>query len=422
MQINQDIMKSKYLNHIYQQWHISSTHFPDFLTEITLDEKINHEVFVDSALNDFKAHFHSFSQRIPFGRKNWRIKTLSLVHNVLATENIIGIHSVLKDEDLQRIQNEIGEFLSKAREFAKELTFSDIGQAARNYMVYMMFKEMNHINTGFSEACFGYSMLYPFTDNYIDNTNLSSAEKVTYNNIIREKIKGEPVNTESSHERKTCKLLDFIDANYNRITDNSIHTLLLMMLEAQEISMTQQKKNNLSEADRLHISIYKGGISVLIDRYLINMALTEEDIIFYLSFGFFLQLADDLLDISEDIKSGSQTIFTLDTSREHLENLINKLFNYVHCLFNNYKSRNEKFKNFILSNCYLLILYGVSENRDSLSPTYLKVLEHYFPVRFMFLENIKNSLKQLNYAESQDTYMKILDEILIYYANPKGKN
>jgi len=152
------------------------------------------------------------------------------------------------------------------------------------------------------------------------------------------------------------------------------------------------------------------------------MALTEEDIIFYLSFGFFLQLADDLLDISEDIKSDSQTIFTLDTSREHLENLINKLFNYVHCLFNNYKSRNEKFKNFILSNCYLLILYGVSENRDSLSPTYLKVLEHYFPVRFMFLENIKNSLKQLNYAESQDTYMKILDEILIYYANPKGKN
>jgi geranylgeranyl pyrophosphate synthase len=179
--------------------------------------------------------------------------------------------------------------------------------------------------------------------------------------------------------------------------------------------MTQQKIINLTEKERLKISIYKGGLSVLIDRYLINKTLAEEDIIFYLSFGFFLQLADDLLDIREDIETGSQTIFSLDVSSEHLELLVNKLFAYVHNLFSNYTSINENFKDFVLKNCYYLILYGVSENKEVLSKAYLNKLEKYFPVHYSYLDDLKVSIQQLNATVKQSNYMKLLDDFLINY-------
>lgn len=75
-----------------------------------------------------------------------------------------------------------------------------------------------------------------------------------------------------------------------------------MMLEAQEDSMRVQENRLIRNMDeRLNISIYKGGISVLIDRFFVDKDMTKEDELFYFAFGFLLQLADDLQDISEDV-------------------------------------------------------------------------------------------------------------------------
>ncbi len=418
MQINKDLIKSTYINRISHHWTITPNQFPVFLNEISTEQKNVNEEFIDTVFKDFTSHFQSISKGTFLRRRKWRKKTLTMVHGILNSEDIIGIHTILRENDLEKMQQEIGEFLYKAREFDKDLTVTDIGQAVRNYIVYMMFKELNHIDRNFSQACFGYSMLYPFTDNYIDNINLSTKEKTLYNNIIRDKIIGKDVKTQSMHQSKTCMLLDFIESEYARSSDTSIYTLLLMMLEAQEISMTKQKENQLSEQERLHISIYKGGLSVLIDRYLINKPLTEEDMIFYLSFGFFLQLADDLLDIAEDIKAGSNTIFTSDTSSHYLESLINKLITYVNHLFGSYHAMNHDFKDFVLKNCYFLILYGVSENKELLTPAYFHQLEKYFPLHFSYLATIRDRSNQINASITQANYNMLLEEILINYKNP----
>ena len=59
------------------------------------------------------------------------------------------------------------------------------------------------------------------------------------------------------------------------------------MLEAQEISQKQTDASlSLTEKNILDISIYKGGLSVLIDRYFINCKMTEQDALFYFGFGF----------------------------------------------------------------------------------------------------------------------------------------
>lgn len=412
MKLERTNLKSKYMEEIYQQWLQTSILFPDFLPETSFDTKLINEKYIDNVSNNFNYHFNKLSKKVFTNKKKWQIKTLKLLHTTLNTESVINIHSILDNDRLSAIENEVGLFFSKARIFAPDFTFSDIGQAIRNYIVFIMFKEMNHIDTEFSTPCFGYSMLYPFTDNYIDNPCNSLEDKKYYNDMIREKIKGNVVIPKSVHQEKTCQLLDYIESQYNRDCDNSIYTLLLMMLEAQEISMTKQKIPALSQEDRLHISIYKGGISVLIDRYLINKELTSDDITFYLSFGLFLQLADDLLDITDDLKTGNQTIFTLNTSSDQIEQLINKLLNFVHDLFLNYTAINDNFKSFVLSNCYYLILYGVSENSEYLSLVYRDMILEYLPVSYSYLQKTKENLKQLDHPKVQRKYKKLLDEFM----------
>ena len=106
------------------------------------------------------------------------------------------------------------------------------------------------------------------------------------------------------------------------------------MLEAQEISQKQADASLfLTERNIMDISIYKGGLSVLIDRFFINLKMTEEEILFYFGFGFLLQLCDDLQDIGEDKGSGSRTLLSSCLTPKETAARVNRLFSYTAGLF-----------------------------------------------------------------------------------------
>ena len=185
-----------------------------------------------------------------------------------------------------------------------------------------------------------------------------------------------------------------------------------MMLEAQEDSLLQQNTTStLTYEERLDVSVYKGGISVLIDRFFVEKEITEEDLIFYLEFGFFLQLADDLRDIDEDSNNCNQTIFTLDFRFEEQEKIVNKMLHFLHKIMASYQADNNIFKDFILSNCYQLIYLSVAGSKCFFSKEYLDQLENYLSVTFLFLDNHNDNLKN-NKINIQANYMKILDEMI----------
>lgn len=285
-----------------------------------------------------------------------------------------------------------------------------------------MFKEIHQVKTGFSKACFGYSMLYPFTDNYIDSNDISDLEKMEYNQIIRDKLSGKTVFPKSTHQKKTCDLLEAIENDYPRNLDSSVYALLQMMLDAQEKSLHQQNTDSkLTSEERLKISIYKGSISVLIDRFFVNKEITEEDLLFYLGLGFFLQLADDLQDIEEDSIKGNQTIFTLDLRLEEEEKLVNKLLHFIHHLMNTYQAENNVFKDFIIFNCYQLIFLSLDGSKKFFSEKYLSDLEKYLPITYNFLDTLKGNLFLNNDFKMDEKYMKLLDDILLKdgYLNTK---
>jgi len=412
MLLDKKAIKVHCIGEVKDQWLAAPDSFPVFLTEISKETKTQNEQYMQAVSDDFRKLLKSFPMN-PKARGKWKQKTLGMLENVLCEETMIGVHHVMDQQTMDAFQDELRDFLRHVRAFAPELSMEGIGQAVRNYVVYAMFNEINQMKPGFSMAGFGYSMLYPFTDNYIDSPEYSDREKIAYNRIIRDKIEGKEVHPITLHQQKTCELLSAIESEYPRDSDATIFTLLALMLEAQEKSIRQQNRGAaLSAEERLDISLFKGGLSVLIDRFLVKKEIAEDDLLFYFGFGFFLQLADDLQDIKEDSMQGHQTLFTVDLRCEQEEKIVNRMLHFVHRMMHAYQAENEPFKYFILSNCDQLIFSSIVGSKEYFSREYLDTLERYFPVTYPFLENAKRNQPENKDIKMQDKYMIILDEMI----------
>lgn len=411
--MNPYVIKELCLTSIKDSWLQTGNSFPDFLSITTSKTKAENEHYIKKHSSHIQKQLER-KPRFSLRRKKWKKETLSLIENILLHESILSLHSYIDDLSLNSLQSELSEFLATVRKFAPELDFEGIGQAFRNYIVYAMFKQLNNQKAPLDQACFAYSMLYPFTDNFLDNENYSDLEKLNYNQLIRNKIEGRLIAPVHAHHKKTCQLLQIIEDNYSRDSNSDLYLLLLMMLEAQEKSLNQQNsKYYLSSSKRLDISLYKGGVSVLIDYYFVNSNMTESDLYFYLSFGFFLQLADDLQDIGEDLNNDRQTLFTVDTKPESVEKLVNKMFHFINHIITIYDAPNEKFKALILSSCYQLVFMSVMKSNTYFSKNYLHHFENYFPVTLSFWENEGSYGLEKNIQKPALNYMQILDAMLL---------
>jgi hypothetical protein len=410
MDIRGDVLQC--LETLKTEWLSVEESFPDYLEEISTERKMKNEAYA----NQISEAFHRQTKklpRIPIRRNKWRKKTLDIIFQALYEEDIIGIHNAMQKDEIDAFYEELIQFLKQVRLFSPELRFDEIGQAIRNYIVYAMFKVIHRVPTGYHSAGFGYSMLYPFTDNYIDSCKPSSEEKLIYNQLIRDKLMGREVHPGCEHHKKTCDLLQAIASEYPREKDARIYTLLLMMLEAQEESLRQQNQNiTLSEEERLNISLFKGGVSVLVDRFLINKELTPADLHFYLGFGFFLQLADDLQDIREDSEKGYQTLFTVDLSPEREERLVNKLLNFLHHIMNSYSAENDTFKNLVQASSNHLVYTSLCGSKEFFLTEFQNRIERYLPVTLSYLEAARaNSLERQN-DKIQNNYIRVLDQLI----------
>ncbi len=330
----------------------------------------------------------------------------------------MGIRRCMSAVSLDGFKEKIKLFLRKARSFAPDMSPEDLGQALRNFMVYAIFREQNGLLPSCPSSIFGYSMLYPYTDNFLDDPAITEAEKGHYNRFIRDKIKGRPLSPASVHEEKTALLLDdiadaYISSDSERETAAAdIREGLLLMLEAQEISQKQVCPTDLTQQDILDISIYKGGLSVLIDRFFVELPMTDDDVLFYFGFGFLLQLCDDLQDIGQDKQSGSRTLLSCCRTPEETAECVNRIFSYTSALFKFCPGKNRDFTAFLLQSCYELILSSAAGSGEWFDPSYLNKLEKYLPVSLGFLDEQKSRMPAAFPDSGKDQVMEMLDVFL----------
>lgn len=221
------------------------------------------------------------------------------------------------------------EFVSKAKELDDTLSLTGISQALRN--VWTMHSMQIYLNkkVELTDSVFAYSMLYPLTDNYLDNPSLTKSEKIDFNNRFRVKIStgvGCPL---SNEEAKIYKMIDLIENQWNRNKYPKVFESLLAILDGQTLSLNQQHLDSIYIHDILGISIYKGGASVLADAYLIagNLSSSDEKYAFY--YGVILQLADDLQDIREDLKNNHYTVMNIQSKFGNLDSIFQKYLNFI---------------------------------------------------------------------------------------------
>ncbi len=267
-------------------------------------------------------------------------------------------------------------FINRAKELIVGISFDDIFQALRNIWVIVALQIYMDAEVKLTDAMFAYSMLYPLTDNYLDNPDVPIHEKKSFNDRFYQKIKNSISQPANEEETRIFSMIDLIEADYPRHIYPNVFRGLLAILDGQKKSLDQHESKNLNDTDLLHYTFYKGGASVLADAYLVRGELSEDEASFAYGYGIVLQLADDLQDIVEDLKNHHDTPYNQHSLRESLDDLYQKHENFTkHFMSNIFQTSTKKQRalyQLLDRSIELLFFGGVCENSRCFTKEFLK--------------------------------------------------
>jgi hypothetical protein len=224
-----------------------------------------------------------------------------------------------------------GEFYKQARCFDPQMNTSDIYQACRNVWTSNYLQALLDLPVELTPALFAYSMLYPVSDNYLDDPHFSRAEKIAYNDRFRAWLSGAAVSPMNANERQVLDLVKIIESQYERKKYPQVYDSLLAIHAAQDRSMRMPSAPVPPyTVDVLGVSFGKGGTSVLADGILAAGELDEVEMGIIFNFGDFAQLMDDQEDMDSDLCRNALTIFTEAARTGKADMVMRRLFIFAH--------------------------------------------------------------------------------------------
>jgi len=285
-------------------------------------------------------------------------------------------------------------FVREARVFDPVVKIEDVGQALRNVWIMNSLQLLFDRDVRFSPAIFGYSMLYPCTDNFLDDTTVSPGAKVAFNRDLGLRLCGAPVLPRTRHEQQAFALVDRIETQYSRRRDPDVFRSLLAIHRAQQRSLAQHGGGGgRDEETLLQISVAKGGASLLADGYLVAGELSPEAAELCFGYGVFLQLLDDLQDCRADADAGHATLFTRAAARGTLDRLTGRLHRFMRrVLDDSSRLRAPEYddrKDLILRNCTFLLVGAVAEQQELFSQPFRRSLEERWPLDFASISRLR---------------------------------
>ncbi len=366
----------------------------------------------EALIEEFSARMQKKAEQRPEGKdglKQWEQEMEQELKCFLEKEKMLSLSEWINPVLFHEFEKETKHFIDRVRGFDADLNAGQIWQAMRNYFIYAMIVEMQGERQNAADPILAYSLLYPYTDNYIDDKTTTKKEKERYNRMIARKLKGEPVLAQSALEEKTCRLLDMIGDAYEGEAKKKVIGTLLQLLEAQNYSIRQQKAG-VSEDEILGISIWKGSTSVLADYLFATQDWREKEEGFYLRFGFLLQLVDDLQDMEEDKKEGSHTLMIKAAEQKRLEGQVNRLLWFIWDTVRAFEPRNPGLKGFVLKNCVEITLLSVAMSAQHFLKEYIKALEPYLPLSVEFIKKMKKQQKKGKHVQGMS--ISVMEEKL----------
>jgi hypothetical protein len=299
------------------------------------------------------------------------------------------------------------DLISWARQFDPSLSMPDIIQACRNAWTACGMQPLLGLPVRLTPAIFGYSMLYPYSDNFLDEHGVSAEEKIHFSRRFRLRLQGEMLATRNEREAALWALVGLIETQYPRELYGQVFDALLAIHRAQEDSIRQLGGN----ADLLRVSCAKGGTSVLADAVLARPDLSFEEKAFAFEWGVLLQLGDDLQDVREDLRRGSRTLFSTAVLRgERLDALALQLLNFGEAVGRRMDALphgSEVLKSLLKMSWRQLIVRAISDSYEFFSDEFLRESETWSPFRFEFLRS-----RQARVASAGGLYSRIFEAFL----------
>ncbi|HEY8890641.1 MAG TPA: hypothetical protein VIM70_10330 [Clostridium sp.] len=396
-----------------KSWWNTDKCFPTLKVEISFKEKILQEKHMNKFLNDLFFHLKKCPKN-ENEQADWRNILWSMIktfgHSCGFTEEEIN------GDFSKSLPSITHTFICDVKEFDNSITLDKMVQALRNVWIMNILQVLFDIKVECTPSVFAYSMLYPYTDNYLDSTEISFEEKKAINERFKLRLEGKQIKGSNPYEEGLFKLVSIIESQYPRDCYREIYEGLLCIHAAQCKSLIQQKgMRSPYEMDILGISTEKGGTSVLADAYLVHGGMNDAQADFIFAYGTLLQFCDDLQDAKEDLKNGHMTIFSQTSEKWNLDSITNALFDFsnkIMDLDDGFISKESQMKNFLKKNLVSLIFEAISQNYNLYSKEYIKNIEKYYSFRMSYTRKLYKKIKN-NYSNFESIHGFSIDDVLL---------
>lgn len=309
----------------------------------------------------------------------------------------------------------VEEFILQARRFDPEISAVDIYQAGRNAWSMNLMQYLMGLPVEVTPAVLAYSLLYPYSDNYLDDPGIQAKEKASFNRRFEQRLEGMPVVPANAGENKIFDLVGMIEDQFDRNLFPEVYASLMAIFRAQTKSMRLQLPNvSPYDVDVLGLVFEKGGTSVLADGYLVagNMTSYQREFSFY--YGAFTQLMDDLEDVEQDCRSGIMTVFSQMAHHWPLDTVTSRTILFGNGLLDamgRFNAPGLEPLEEIMRRCILPLMINSAGRVGYLySRRYLDELERHFPYRFLRLKQLRRKVIRRFSAEQIVEKLALIEE------------
>jgi len=380
-------------------WEKCSNQMPEFSKVYLKAEKLSKEKLLDQFLDTIKV----------FRKDRLRSKSFTEADQQLFLSNTRGflrsgldftdgqLELMFSDEMIEITRS----FVRQAKAFDPELAFNDIFQACRNMWIMNGLQLIMGIPMQVTPSIFAYSMLYPYTDNLIDDPKISGFEKLVFSERFRDRLSGVKLEPQNKTENAIYRLVGMIEEEYLRNDFPEVYESLLDIHDAQTNSMKLLlQKNLIGEPEILKICLAKGGASVLADGYLVAGKLTDAQRYFLFGYGAYLQLLDDIQEVEEDYAAGLATVFSGSGFPVSLDEKLNKTYWFGEQVMESITffdgQHIELFKSLMRRSMDLFIAEAIAQVPNAYSRKYVVAFEHFSPFHFSYIRKRKDQFAPYN--------------------------
>ena len=387
-----------YIDHFISLWEKSSTDFPAFSREYSIAEQEEREI-----------NFLKFQEKTEALHSRKKIRSLK---NGDPGKSFFPVFKSFLENifDFRKEQLEIilsdgfkgvsRDFFYRARAFGPELSPENIYQGLRNVWIMNGIQLMMELQVEITPSVFGYSMIYPYSDNFLDDPAVTREEKAQFSDRFNRRLHGEKTDAHNHAEMQLFRLVQMFEKQYPRTEFPEVYESLYAIQQGQTNSLKLFRSAGLNNDEIKRICFEKGGASVLADGYLVAGKLTaaQEQALF--GYGVYLQLLDDIQDVHEDSEAHTHTLFSC-TNRLNLDEYVNRTIHFGRAAMDElrcFKVESNNFLQLMNHSIEMMITESVGLNPHHFSEEWLGRMEQHSPLRFDFIRNKRSQSKSQRFA------------------------